>query len=155
MPAVLELKDVSLFIGEGDKIRPLLADISASFPKGHFGAIIGSSGCGKSTLLKLIAGVASGQETGDLFWNGRNVKDEDFSPSEIGYVPQFSIAHEELTVGESVSYAMRLRLCGMNPSELNEAGERVLDEIWGKFIQHGSQFRVIGLCYFDLRGTGI
>jgi ABC-type multidrug transport system ATPase subunit len=134
---VLELKDVTLFIGQGDDVRPLLADISASFPKGHFGAIIGPSGCGKSTLLKVIAGFASGDEEGDIFWNGRNVGKENFSPSEIGYVPQFSIAHEELTVGECVGYAMRLRVRGMHSAALQEAQAGVLEEVgMGDFHEH-------------------
>ena len=126
MFTVLELKDVTLFIGGGEDVRPLLADVTATFPKRHFGAIIGPSGCGKSTLLKVIAGIAPGDEEGTIFWNGRNVSEEDFSPSEIGYVPQFSIAHEELTVHECVSYAMRLRVRGMRSAALDEAVEAIL-----------------------------
>ena len=80
---VLELKDLTLFIGRGEDIRPLLSDVTCSYPKGHFGAIIGPSGCGKSTLLKVITGIATGEEEGEIFWNGRNVAEEDFSPSEI------------------------------------------------------------------------
>lgn len=126
---VLELKDVTLFIGGGEDVHALLADVSVSFPKGHFGAIIGPSGCGKSTLLKVIAGIAPGEEEGSVFWNGRDVAEEDFSPSEIGYVPQFSIAHEELTVRECVSYAMRLRVRGMRSQALAEAVGNVLEEV--------------------------
>jgi len=126
---VLELKDVTLFIGGGEDVRPLLADVSVSFPKGHFGAIIGPSGCGKSTMLKVITGIAPGEEEGAIFWNGRDVAEEDFSPSEVGYVPQFSIAHEELTVRECVSYAMRLRVRGMRGGALEEAVGNVLEEV--------------------------
>jgi len=107
---VLSLEKVSLFVGKGDHIRPLLGDISLNYPRGHFAAVIGPSGCGKSTLLKLIAGVAQGEEEGNVSWNGRDLGKEDFSPSEIGYVPQFSIAHDELTVWESVEFAVRLRV---------------------------------------------
>ncbi|MFA7233834.1 MAG: ATP-binding cassette domain-containing protein [Terrimicrobiaceae bacterium] len=126
---VLDLKEVTLFIGGGEDVRPLLADVSVSFPKGHFGAIIGPSGCGKSTLLKAITGIAPGEEEGSIFWNGRDVAVEDFSPSEIGYVPQFSIAHEDLTVRECVSYAMRLRVRGMRSGALEEAVGHVLEEV--------------------------
>jgi len=126
---VLDLKDVTLFIGGGEDVRPLLADVTASFPKAHFGAIIGPSGCGKSTLLKVITGIAPGEEEGTIIWNGRNVDEEDFSPSEIGYVPQFSIAHEELTVHECVGYAMRLRVRGMHAAALDEAVAGILEEV--------------------------
>jgi len=126
---VLELRDVTLFIDQAGEVRPLLSDISAIFPRGHFGAIIGPSGCGKSTLLKVITGVAHGEEEGEVFWDGRNLIQEDFSPSEIGYVPQFSIAHEDLTVNECVAYAMKLRVRGMHGAALDEAVGRILDEV--------------------------
>jgi len=127
VPAVLELQDVTLFIGKGEDIHPLLADVTARFPTPHFGAIIGPSGCGKSTLLKVITGIAHGEEEGTIFWNGRNVAKEDFSPSEIGYVPQFSIVHEELTVRECVSYSMRLRV--NDSAHREEAVTAVLEEV--------------------------
>jgi len=126
---VLELRDVTLFIGKGEEVRPLLSDVSAKFPRGHFGAIIGPSGCGKSTLLKVITGIAHGEEEGEVHWDGRNLMEEDFSPSEIGYVPQFSIAHDELTVRECVAYSMKLRVRGMQGDPLDEAVARILDEV--------------------------
>ncbi len=126
---MLELQDVTLFIGKGEDIRPLLADVTARFPETHFGAIIGPSGCGKSTLLKVITGIAQGEEEGAIFWKGRNVAEQDFSPSEIGYVPQFSIIHEELTVRECVTYSMRLRVRGKSFGDLDDAVTSVLDEV--------------------------
>lgn len=126
---MLELKDVTLFINQGGEVRPLLADVSAKFPRGHFGAIIGPSGCGKSTLLKVITGIAHGEEEGEIHWDGRNLMQHDFSPSEIGYVPQFSIAHDELTVRECVAYSMKLRVRGMQGEPLEEAVTRILDEV--------------------------
>ena len=130
MDAVLELRDVSLFIGKDGEVHPLLADISASFPRGHFAAIIGPSGCGKSTLLKLIAGIALGEEEGDLYWAGRNVSDGgDFAPSEIGYVPQFSIAHEELTAMDCVYFAVKLRVGALTESDYEARAQQALEEV--------------------------
>jgi ABC-type multidrug transport system ATPase subunit len=126
---VLELRDVTLFIGQGSEVKPLLSDISARFPRGHFGAILGPSGCGKSTLLKVITGIAHGDEEGEIHWQGENLMEKDFSPSEIGYAPQFSIAHEELTVRECVAYSLQLRVRGMHGEALDEAVARVLDEV--------------------------
>lgn len=126
---MLELKDVSIFIGRDEEVTPLLADVSATFPRGHFGAVIGPSGCGKSTLVKTIAGIAEGEEDGDVIWDGRDLEEDDFAPSEVGYVPQFSIAHEELTVRESVRGAIRLRVRGMRSGALAEAVDGVLEEV--------------------------
>lgn len=126
---MLELIDVTLFVGGGEDVRPLLSDVNARYGEGHFGAIIGPSGCGKSTLLKVITGIAPGEEEGAIWWHGRNVAETDFSPSEIGYVPQFSIAHEELTVRECVSYSMRLRVRGVPTAALEERVSSVLEEV--------------------------
>ncbi len=128
-PGVLEIKDASLAIRQGADLRPLLTGISATFPRGHFGAIIGPSGCGKSTLLRVITGVADGEETGSIFWDGRDLSEDDFAPSEIGFVPQFSIAHDDLTVRECVAYSMRLRVRKMHGPALAEAVGRLLDEV--------------------------
>lgn len=126
---MLELRDISLFVGRGDAVHPILADVDVKIPSKHFTAIIGPSGCGKSTLLKTVAGIVEGEEEGDIFWEGRNLSKEDFAPCEIGYVPQFSIAHDELTVGESVSSSVRLRLRGLRGEALDTLVENTLAEV--------------------------
>lgn len=126
---MLQLRDVSLFIGAGEDVKPLLSDINAEFPRGHFAAVIGPSGCGKSTLLKVIAGIAQGEEEGEVHWSSRDLSEHDFEPSEIGYVPQFSIAHDELTTRECVETALRLRVRGMSGTALEEATQTVLEEV--------------------------
>ncbi|MEG1938881.1 MAG: ATP-binding cassette domain-containing protein, partial [Akkermansia sp.] len=71
----------------GESLK-LLRDINFEIPHGHFMAIVGTSGCGKTTLLKAIAGIIEETE-GDFFWDGQNLAEQDFDPSEIGYIPQF------------------------------------------------------------------
>ena len=129
VPTVLELRDVTLSIRQDGEIKALLDEVSAIFPRGHFAAVLGPSGCGKSTLLKVITGIANGEEEGEIYWDGRDLIHHDFSPSEIGYVPQFGITHEDLTVGESVSYSIKLRVRGMSGDALDEATVRILDEV--------------------------
>src|SRR6187551_1057661 len=91
-------------------------------------AIVGPSGCGKTTLLKTIAGL-NPESGGALFWDSRDLsKEGDFSPSEIGYVPQFSIAYEPLSVDESVEAATRLRVRCRDTEELDLRIDRVLEE---------------------------
>lgn len=87
----------------------LLHEINFQVPPGHLLAIVGPSGCGKTTLLKVIAGIQE-QTNGSLKWEGRDLKEEeDLHPGELGYVPQFSVAHELLTVEECVAGSMALR----------------------------------------------
>ena len=126
---MLELKDLSLFVGQEGEMLPLLADVSTRIPVNHFCAVIGPSGCGKSTLLKTIAGIAPGEEEGAIFWCGRDLEEEDFLPSEIGYVPQFGIAHQELTALESVEFALRLRVGGLSVRERADRAMKLLEEV--------------------------
>jgi ABC-type multidrug transport system ATPase subunit len=125
---VLELKEVSFIIRKDGEEVPLVDRASIIVPKGHFMAIVGPSGCGKTTLLKTIAGL-NPESAGSLHWDDRNLsEDGDFSPSEIGYVPQFSIAYDPLTVDESVEAATRLRVRTRNTAELDQRIDRVLEE---------------------------
>jgi ABC-type multidrug transport system ATPase subunit len=125
---VLELKDVSFTIRKDGEDVPLLDRVSLRVPVGHFMAIVGPSGCGKTTLLKTIAGL-NPESAGALFWDERNLsEDGDFEPSEIGYVPQFSIAYDQLTVDESVEAATRLRVRSRDTADLDARIDRVLEE---------------------------
>lgn len=125
---MLELQDVSFTIQKDGEAVNLVDQASLKIPRGHFMAIVGPSGCGKTTLLKTIAGL-NPESAGALFWDGRNLSEEgDLDPSEIGYVPQFSIAYDPLTVDESVESATRLRVKVRDMEELDKRIDRVLEE---------------------------
>src|SRR6188768_291859 len=126
---MLELQDVSLQLGNAPDDQLLLSEVSVRFPKKHFAAILGPSGCGKSTLLKVIAGLRE-PTLGHVEWDGRDLSEEgDMDPHEIGYVPQFSIAYDLLTVWESVESALQLRVSGLSGVEQEERLERILREV--------------------------
>jgi ABC-type multidrug transport system ATPase subunit len=125
---VLELKDVTYAIRRNGEEMPLVDRVSIRIPKGHFMAIVGPSGCGKTSLLKTIAGL-NPESSGDLFWEGRNLsKDRDFTPTEIGYVPQFSIAYDTLTVDESIEAATRLRVGDADAEAIGSRIDKALEE---------------------------
>jgi len=126
---MLELKDVALQLGHEPDEQLLLSELSARFPKKHFAAILGPSGCGKSTLLKVIAGLRE-PTLGHIEWEGRDLsEDGDMDPHEIGYVPQFSIAYDLLTVWESVESTLRLRVSGLSGEEQEARIEKILREV--------------------------
>ncbi len=126
---MLEVRNISLEVPhqELDESIFLLRDINFALPLGHFMAVVGPSGCGKSTLLKVISGIKPSTE-GSIRWQGRDLEEDgDFSAGEVGYVPQFSIAFDELTVDENVESAARLRL-DVSEDELNTLIDSVLEE---------------------------
>ncbi|MCQ2366693.1 MAG: ATP-binding cassette domain-containing protein [Akkermansia sp.] len=124
---MLESRNICLEVEGEEEPLFLLNDINFCVPKGHFMAIVGPSGCGKTTLLKSIAGIMA-TTSGSFFWQGRDLAEEgDFKSYEIGYVPQFSIAYDELTVDESIECAARLRVKG-NEDEINDLIDSVLEE---------------------------
>jgi ABC-type multidrug transport system ATPase subunit len=125
---VLELKEVSFTIEKEGEAIHLVNEASLSVPRGHFMAIVGPSGCGKTTLLNTIAGI-NPESAGSLWWEGRDLsREDDLEPWEIGYVPQFSIAYEPLTVDEAIESATRLRVKTRNTTELDQRIDRVLEE---------------------------
>ncbi len=149
---MLELRNLFLTIDRVDDPLDLLHDVSFRAPGGHFMAIVGASGCGKTTLLKTIAGLAP-ETSGEVRWNGRNLATEgDLLPNEFAYVPQFSIAYEQLTVEESVESAARLRVRCRTREEEDAIIERSLEDtglapIAGRRVSviSGGQKRRLGL----------
>lgn len=125
---MLDLQKVCFAVQKEGEAFNIIDEVSLKVPDGHFMAIVGPSGCGKTTLLKTIAGLNE-ESNGDLLWNGRNLaKEQDFEPAEIGYVPQFSIAYDQLTVDESIESAMRLRVKTKNLKELDRRIDKILRE---------------------------
>lgn len=126
---MLELQDVSLQVGADADEQMLLAEVTAQLPRGHFVAVLGPSGCGKSTLLKVMAGLHE-QTLGRIKWEGRDLSEEkDLEPHEIGYVPQFSIAYERLTVWENVEAALRLRVANLDSEQVRQRLQAVLESV--------------------------
>ena len=124
---MLEARNICLEVDHDGESLFLLNDVNFCIPRGHFTAIVGPSGCGKTTLLKAIAGIKE-TTSGTFFWEGRDLaEDGDFEPYEIGYVPQFSIAYEELTVDENIESSARLRV-DATEEELDEIIDSVLEE---------------------------
>ncbi len=84
----------------------ILQPTSLHVRAGELVAIIGESGAGKSTLLRALAGVLRPTH-GHVAIGGETVSSR---LCELGYVPQFDIVHDQLTVGEALDYAAQLRL---------------------------------------------
>lgn len=77
----------------------ILEDVDAAFPAKSLNALVGPSGCGKTTLIKAFLGLIDSE--GEIAAEGQG---------NLGFVPQFSVAHPSLTAGESLAYAFDLSI---------------------------------------------
>lgn len=64
---------------------------------------------------------------GRFFWNGHDLAEEDFEPTEIGFVPQFSIAYDQLSVDENVESAAKLRCKFESLDDLDDSIDNALE----------------------------
>lgn len=87
-----------------------LDDVSLPIEPGQFVALVGGSGAGKSTMMRTLLGLEQPTK-GVVYLNGEDLrKNFNLYRTQIGYVPQDDIIHRELTVGEVLTYAAKLRL---------------------------------------------
>lgn len=114
---MLEMREVTVAAGEEPDAPVLLSEVTARFVRGELCALLGPSGSGKTTLVRAVAGIAE-TTGGTLHWEGVDLDLEDLQPSQIGYVPQFTISRESLTAEENVILALRLRVAGLSQTAL-------------------------------------
>ena len=98
----IEFKNVSFSYVEG---RPVLQDISFKVGKGESFAIAGPTGCGKTTLINLLMRYYE-PDSGDIFINGRSIKDIPRSELRhyIGFVSQDTWLSDD-TVLENIRFS--------------------------------------------------
>ena len=98
---MLQCRDLTVRIGR--KKQTILDGASADFQPGTMNAIIGPSGCGKTTLVKAMLGILPA--TGKVYYDGRKIASPKELVGQVGFTPQFTIAHKPMTVREVLSYA--------------------------------------------------
>lgn len=126
---MLELRDITYTIEKDGEDLDLLHKISLKVPNGHFMAVVGPSGCGKTTLMKIITGLLL-ETSGEIFWNGKDLaEDGELHPNELGYVPQFSIAYDHLTVEECIDNAIKLRVKTKDSEAMYDLADSVIAQV--------------------------
>ena len=101
---MLSCQDLTVQAGADGPI--ILDHANARFlPKG-LNAVIGPSGCGKTTLMKAILGILP--STGQASLAGVPITCSEDLVGKVGFAPQFTAAQAQLSVGESLEYALRL-----------------------------------------------
>ncbi len=109
---MLYLNEVNYIYDPGTAMEmPALHDINLEIPDGQFIGVIGHTGSGKSTLIQMLNGLIK-PASGNIFYNGRDIWDKDFSRKElrtkVGLVFQYP-EHQlfEATVVKDVEFGPR------------------------------------------------
>ncbi len=71
---MLELKNLSFSVEDGDRQKEILHDLSLIIDNGKFVVITGPNGSGKSTLARLIMGIEK-PTSGRIFFDGQDITD--------------------------------------------------------------------------------
>ena len=143
---MLACKDLSVVI-QPSGTRILDRSTARFMPKG-LNAVIGPSGCGKTTLVKAMLGILPSD--GEVSYAGEAVTQSFDLQGKLSFAPQFSIAHERLSVEEALSYALDLcvRERRIKEERLDEILHRIgLAEHRDKRVSDlsGGQLRRLGL----------
>src|ERR1700677_2189577 len=87
---------------------PSLHPLNLEITDGEFVCLVGPSGCGKTTALRMIAGLED-VTSGDIEIGGRVVNDLPSRDRDIALVFQSYALYPHLTVGDNMSFGLKLR----------------------------------------------
>jgi NitT/TauT family transport system ATP-binding protein len=100
----IQLEDVTLRFGRGEKAVQALAKTGLRVAEGDFVALVGPSGCGKSTILKLVSDLLK-PSSGQVFVAGREVGAE---AVRIGMAYQNPTLLPWLTIRQNVMLPLKI-----------------------------------------------
>jgi putative spermidine/putrescine transport system ATP-binding protein len=83
-------------------------EVNLNLPHGRFVCFLGPSGCGKTTLLRLIAGLEA-PTRGHILLDGESITRKPAHKRNFGMVFQSLALFPHLSVGENVTYSLRVR----------------------------------------------
>jgi putative spermidine/putrescine transport system ATP-binding protein len=115
----LALQDITKQFGDFKAVD----NVNLSVPHGKFVCLLGPSGCGKTTLLRMIAGLEEPTE-GAVILDGEDITPVPTHKRNLGMVFQSLALFPHLSVGDNISYALRIR--GASRDEQKKRAEELL-----------------------------
>ena len=106
-----------------------LKKMDLSIPSKAIVAIMGPSGCGKSTLLKALNGDTPPSKGKVFLFNQELSANWQYLKTQIGYVPQDDIVHQQLTVKQCLYFTAKLRLDNIQDEDIDKKINQVLTDL--------------------------
>jgi len=113
-----------------------LKRMDLSVPSKSLLAVMGPSGCGKSTLLKALNGDTPPTRGKVLLFGQELLSNYDYLKTQVGYVPQDDIVHQQLTVEECMYYTSKIRLDKPSDKKIDERINQILKDLNISHIKH-------------------
>lgn len=108
------------FTGNAPALYPLDLDIVA----GETLVLLGPSGCGKTTTLRIISGLETPDEGGEVWFGDRNVTALPIEKRNVGMVFQNYALFPNMNVADNVGYGLRIQ--GIPKEERRERVDELL-----------------------------
>ena len=130
--AILELKDIKRWFGDGDEKLEVLKGVNLTINKGEIVALAGPSGSGKSTLL-YVTGLLDKPSSGELYLAGKSCAKMTESERTqtrrkyLGFVYQSHLLLPDFTCLENVM--MPLLIGGADKKDAVQKATEVLDKM--------------------------
>lgn len=122
---VYEIRDlVKIYPGQS---QPANDGINLQISQGEIFGLLGDNGAGKSTMVRQMANLLASTSGSITLFSKPVGKDPLHVPRYVGYMPQESLALNNLTVGEALYFTAHLR--GLSRPDARRERDRLL-EIW-------------------------
>lgn len=122
----IEIQAISKKFGKFTALNNVTCQVKA----GELVALLGPSGSGKTTLLRIIAGLEFA-ESGQIFFNQRDVSNENAYQRKAGFVFQHYALFQHMSVFENIAFGLRVRKRAQRPSqaEIRQRVETLLEAV--------------------------
>lgn len=108
----IEVKNVSKTFGA----FKALEHVDLKVETGELTALLGPSGSGKTTLLRIIAGLETADEGGQVFFKGEDTRETKIKDRGVGFVFQHYALFRHMTVFENIAFGLKVKPKHLRPS---------------------------------------